>query len=76
MLEVEAKTKMCPLGFETVGTCIGSACMGWDHYLVDKINPNFVSGTIPTRDCPSNIMVERDPPEGDCGMKPFFECGA
>lgn len=80
MLESDAKTKMCP--FKMMGSwmpgsrdselgmwCEGSACMAWEEWrevVRDKDGKPFYPSTY----------APKDPPEGDCGMKPpELNCG-
>lgn len=70
MLESEAKTKICPIMTRVFNenpghiNCCGSECVMWDqHHEVDLDNPPKVAGD------PYGYKP-KDPPEGDCGMKP------
>ncbi len=69
MLESEAKKKICPIMTRVVGGdpmlgpifCFTSGCMMWEEWKIpDKSSPT----TVPRK------YVSRDPPAGDCGLKP------
>ena len=66
MLEVDAKTKICPVmtdgtfGANGAVLCQGSACMAWEEW------------TEPIRDDKHKITGSKpkEPPQGYCGMIP------
>lgn len=70
MLESLMKTKICPIisgdnPDVPLIKCQGSGCAAWEEHVNVNRGPHGIGAT----------WEPRDPPEGDCGMKPqAFEC--
>jgi len=65
MLNSEAGKKLFPFMFTSGDTgvtmeCITTRCMGWDDHK--KRSKEMVDGMY--------VYESKDPPEGECGMKP------